>query len=627
MSLTTAPLVVIAVDGLDWQLLQQLVDEGKMPFCQKLIENGASGRVNMPPPHASAALWSTVATGVLADQHGICHDLEIREDGLTVQSISHHALKSESFWHLALAAGKSVRVAGWPATIDSTISSNANNGSCIVSNGVEKAQPGGDIFWPLAPEVISPKSARDTIIELLVHPNDLDSNMVLPLLIKPCREAGLINVAAGLLSEIASMHNIGTIWAEKNDWDLLTLRFNFLPTWLASIQQRGIEINAALQPWYCYLDLMIGRYMALAGQNANFVIVSDHGLPAKQNTQADDLLGLKTAGSVVLCGPDIPSDKLLSHSSGLDICPTVLSLLGLAIPTSLKGKVFFVANNAASAAHDTESTSIPLADLINEVAIDSPSLFWLEQHGYLPVNLRPLMNMVNQVKAETMAGWAAVKYATGCRNEAIDALQQALILQPKNLSLKLSLANKFLESGRVEDCKLLVDGLPSVAKTGDWPDVIGSLIAFADKDLPMAEQHLLRLAQSKSCPINAYGWLGHIKLAQQQWREAIVNYESSFNGSGELSGYFEGLGKAHMQLNEFQQALSAFSNAIALQPFNARFLVNRAQAYEKNTQSELAQQDLWRALSIDPTLTQAHSQLAKLVTNLDTNKICNRITC
>lgn len=614
MSQSTAPLVVIAVDGLDWQLLQQLVDDGKMPFCQKLIENGASGQMNIPPPHTSAAIWSTVATGVLADQHGICHDLEIRDDGLTVQRVSAQALKASPFWLAAMAAGKSVRVAGWPATLDGNIPSNSRN-SCIVSNGVEKAQPGGEICWPLAPKAISPDSDRDNILALLVHPNDLDSHMLLPLMTKACQQAGLSKLTAGLLAEIASLHNIGTYWAEQADWDLLTLRFSFLPVLVTAIQQHGIDLNEALQPWYSYLDLILGRYMALAGSAANLMIISDHGLPPKQSSQVDDLLGRKAAGCLVFSGPNIPSDKLLGHSSGLDICPTILNLLGLPIPRSLKGKGLFTAAKPASNNFDATNSSLSLEDIIKEPEIDKVSLSWLTEHGYTPINLDPLMNMVNKVKAETMAGWAAVKYTTGSQNEAIDALQQALALQPKNLALRLSLANKLLETGRVENCQALVEGLPSVASEGDWPDVITSLIAFADKDWPLAEQHLLRLTQTTSSPINAQGWLGHTKFAQQKWLEASQYYEASFSGGGELAGYYSGLGKAHWQLKKFELALIAFSHAIALHPLNARFLISRAQAYVKTNQPKLAQQDLWQVLAIDPSLTQAHSQLAKLVTN------------
>ncbi|MDN4501888.1 alkaline phosphatase family protein [Alteromonadaceae bacterium BrNp21-10] len=620
MTLTTPPMIVIAIDGLDWQLLQQLADDGKMPFFQQLLDSGASGKISTPPPHSSAPVWSTLATGVLAVQHGICHDFEIREDGLTVQSISSQALKSEPFWHTAMAAGKSVRVAGWPATLPAKITTPVENGSCIVSDGVQIAQPGGETCWPLSPDTVAPLSTRENIQDLQVHPNDLNSEMVLPLLTAPCREAGLINVAAGLLAEVASIHNIGTMWAEQPDWDLITLRFNFLPTWLTSVQQLDLIPSEALMPWYRYLDLMIGRYMALAGRKAHLVLLSDHGLPPSQNSQADTLLGLKAAGSLIISGPDITPDQLLSNANGLDICPTILALMGIPVPSYLTGRALFSESAPITdpLASKTQSPSLSLAQLIKDPSTDNSALLWLQQHGYTPVNLTPLTTMVKKVKAETIAGWAAVKYATGNRNEAIEALQEALTLQPTNLRLRLLLADKLLETGRAEDCKALVDGLPSAAQEGDWPDIIASLIAFAEKDWVVAEQHLVRLSQSEQCPINTQGWLGHTKLAQEKWLEAKECYEASLSGQGELSAYYEGLGTAHMQLSDIQQALIAYSHAVALHPLNARLLISRAQVYEKMGELQLAQQDLWQALTIDPALIKVHGQLANLIANRNT---------
>jgi len=55
-------LLVLAVDGLDWDLLHRLVDAGQMPFVTQLMKAGASGPMRVPAPAGACAQWTTLAT-------------------------------------------------------------------------------------------------------------------------------------------------------------------------------------------------------------------------------------------------------------------------------------------------------------------------------------------------------------------------------------------------------------------------------------------------------------------------------------------------------------------------------------------------------------------------------------
>ena len=63
--------VVFGIDGADWQAIEPLVARGRMPAFKRLIEQGATGPLRSMEPSASPALWTTVATGVGPDRHGI----------------------------------------------------------------------------------------------------------------------------------------------------------------------------------------------------------------------------------------------------------------------------------------------------------------------------------------------------------------------------------------------------------------------------------------------------------------------------------------------------------------------------------------------------------------------------
>jgi hypothetical protein len=77
MACTPAPpperrrVVVIGIDGAEWAVIDPLRRAGRLPVLDGLIARGTSGPLGTFKPTLSPALWTTVATGVLPDVHGI----------------------------------------------------------------------------------------------------------------------------------------------------------------------------------------------------------------------------------------------------------------------------------------------------------------------------------------------------------------------------------------------------------------------------------------------------------------------------------------------------------------------------------------------------------------------------
>ena len=158
------------------------------------------------------------------------------------------------------------------------------------------------------------------------------------------------------------------------------------------------------------------------------------------------------------------------------------------------------------------------------------------------------------------------------------------------------------------DCQTLVDGLPPAAKEGHWPDVIASLIAMAEENWAMAGHHLGLLAVSDQSPTNSSAWLARTKLAQQDWVGAERMFTAALTGLGEQVVFWDGLGYAQLQLGRIQ----SFSHAIANQPTNALYHQSRALEYEHSGNLTTAQHDLWRALTLDASLSTARHHLVRL---------------
>jgi len=67
---------MLAIDSMEWGLLQRLADRKLMPMLSSLIDGGVCGRLDFPLPDCADSAWSTIASGMLPDRHGVLHALE-----------------------------------------------------------------------------------------------------------------------------------------------------------------------------------------------------------------------------------------------------------------------------------------------------------------------------------------------------------------------------------------------------------------------------------------------------------------------------------------------------------------------------------------------------------------------
>lgn len=72
-------LVVLGVDGATWDVADPLIEEGRLPHLGRLREQGATGTLRAHEPMFSPLLWTTLATGVPPEEHGI-RGFKVRSD-------------------------------------------------------------------------------------------------------------------------------------------------------------------------------------------------------------------------------------------------------------------------------------------------------------------------------------------------------------------------------------------------------------------------------------------------------------------------------------------------------------------------------------------------------------------
>ena len=115
----TEKLLLLGIDGMDPRFTKRLVDEGKLPNVQKVMERGACredlvllGAV----PTITPPIWATLATGSYPMTHGIMdYNLSAENDkDITLGAFCSKFLKAQPLWNITAEAGKKTLVMHWP---------------------------------------------------------------------------------------------------------------------------------------------------------------------------------------------------------------------------------------------------------------------------------------------------------------------------------------------------------------------------------------------------------------------------------------------------------------------------------------------------------------------------------
>ena len=97
-------LMIIGIDGADLRDVKRLADEGRLPNLARLMANGVASEL-ATVSNASPIIWTTVATGVMPEKHGI----EFFRDENKEPAAS-TMRKRPAFWNMLTHYGRSVGV-------------------------------------------------------------------------------------------------------------------------------------------------------------------------------------------------------------------------------------------------------------------------------------------------------------------------------------------------------------------------------------------------------------------------------------------------------------------------------------------------------------------------------------
>jgi len=352
--------LVLGLDGLDWDLVLPWVEAGRMPNLARLMGAGTWGEMETMVPMLSPLIWTTMATGVGPDVHGVLDFVE--KDPATGQPVpvTGRSRKVAAVWNIASALGLEVGVVGWWATWPAE----RVNGTMVSDRLYYTLQQGvpKEVFHEDPPDLIFPteRTAEFTALrDRAVTETDwraVGHFMNIPETVfdrAVAADRGMEDPVDGMrriVSATRTYMGAGMVLAAEQP-DLLMVYLEgtdtighllapYMPPPTLDVDPHDAAVYARAVPKYFeVVDRWIGRYLEACPLDEYVVLLlSDHGFkwhderPTHLSGTAGPTAPLWHAEDAVfvIAGPGVRGlGRVEALPSVYDIAPTLVSLLGI----------------------------------------------------------------------------------------------------------------------------------------------------------------------------------------------------------------------------------------------------------------------------------------------------------
>ena len=264
-----SPVIVVGIDGADWDLLDPWIAAGELPAIAALRGAGVAGRSVSTDPPATFPAWTSFATACEPVEHGV-FDFTLRR-GYSIRFVSARDRARHSIWSRVAGSGRRVAVYNLPASYP------------------PEELPGGVFVSGFDTPVAT------AIDPSFVHPRGLHAELTRrhgPLVISDLNEVRIDGgwherALATLLRDVARRGEIALDLARREAWDLFFVLFGESDTaghhfwWLhdrGSPRHRPGPLAGALLDVYRAIDRAIGRLVDARPADARVLLLSDHGM-------------------------------------------------------------------------------------------------------------------------------------------------------------------------------------------------------------------------------------------------------------------------------------------------------------------------------------------------------------
>ncbi len=262
-------LLLIGLDGATFDVMRPLMNQGKMPELQKLIDEGVSGPLESTRPPITPAAWTTFMTGKGPGKHGIIDFVryEPKADSLGLNNNQEINSNTQTIWEILSNKGYRVGSINVPMTYPPI----EVNGFMI--SGFDTPQ-GRDFTYPkdLQAEILKkfPDYTHEKKWQRKASGGDdlFEENLTY---IKQSFDRG---------------YHLAEMCGEKYGWDVMMVLYKLVDNlqhkawrYIDERTKHDHPKRAALtEDCWMHLDRVIGQLRNLAERhNAHIIVMSDHG--------------------------------------------------------------------------------------------------------------------------------------------------------------------------------------------------------------------------------------------------------------------------------------------------------------------------------------------------------------
>lgn len=382
-------LLLLAIDGLSFPLLQKWAEQGDLPTLKKLMEEGCYGLLKPFTPSNSAVIWTSVMTGMSPEKHGIDSFIYYKLGERFVKKTAvkkamklgirplFHWLKKRKYikdvpfslgmvqqkmlWEIFAQENKSVGVINWwyswPAyEVPGFIISDRVHYWRMSERGKHAGIPDSHLVYPdrlldeAMKRVVDPFSLPVDVYKRFMK---LDEKEIEGMRNCHYKRHQLMSEFKYLYSMDESVRKLSLFCLEefpRPDFLALYLRGIDIISHCAlkyapfnrdkEIADKEVEqYGDTVRYYYRYIDKVISELIKAVSDDTTVILVSDHGF----EKEPDGRFGhrkTRPSGLCVVCGPHIKKGLRFENGSLYDITPTLLYLSGLPVSKEMEGEVF-----------------------------------------------------------------------------------------------------------------------------------------------------------------------------------------------------------------------------------------------------------------------------------------------
>lgn len=637
--------VLIGLDGLDWAVVDPLAARGEMPNLERLRRAGSSGPLRSMQPMLSPILWTTMATGKTADEHGIGWFGAQNPNTHAFQPIQSTARKVEALWNIASDEGRTVGVVNWYASypaevVHGFVVTNYFGSHAFGMTGEGVRVSAGKTY----PEELFDEVESTYAQHARLAPDDFGRFATLS-------EAELARLASlegpeRARNPLALLHDTlaaadGTAattiaFDRRFAPDLLLAYFDltdaaahlfmrYRPPSLAWVdRERQERFGGVVDEVYRRADRILGRILDEVGPGALVFVVSDHGFASGDDRPAGDperdvdpqaaAEWHRPDGVICAAGPGVRACFRIEGASILDLTPTLLYALGLPVARDMAGKPLLeLFDEPFREAHPLERVRSWERD--DRARATAPSASDQDADRATAERLRALGyagEPGEAASAEVHTNLAWVSLQQGKTDDAVREYQLALQQDPNHVRALIGLGDLLGRGGQLQKAHELLTTAVRLRPDDAEPRVALGQLFLDMGQHERAREELRPVLERDPASVPALLGLGSCAEASGDTAEA----ERLFRRAVELApdnakGHYS-LGCILQARGNLDEAAAAYRAALALEPDHTWSHNNLGKLLDQQGKPDEAVRAMRRAVECDPTNLEAQYNLGTL---------------